>query len=709
MKLKRAKFNNVRLLQDVELKFSTDTQKKLTVIRAENGTGKTTALNGLIWGLYGSKMVPEKLYPLNLYEEGQTTFDISVEIDFDTEDSVTKAGRTAVTERSYRLIRKCTEKVSAGGAEFTRTSDDVSLYEYTPEGYKPKLLSEIEIIVNRSLPPHLKDIYFTDGDKALTFIESSATRNEKRSRVRKAIESLLSMKELEAVIKTLKGVKLSYAQKIDKSDYSKKLIDAETNLSDCEDWLSSSDEEISELELDKTRCEDALLSLKKQIEEQLKLGNKETLSLELKKTRKQIDRDRELKTASVKSLCSLLNSKDLSSALLYGSLGAGVKLLKEMKARDNFPKQFIPVLNDVLARERCLCGSDLSGSTDIGRSNRLKMTNVIEECKDVDLLNSRASSLYFSNDKYEPVANGWNFKYDGYVEQYFNADTNLRENESEIKQKEAVVDAIKDDSLITFRTNERIINTKKNDISSDLAILNDEKNRINQRLPGIKKEIEVFSNRVKKKNTSGGKHNLTSTILKVFESVFDRIKTTELKKVSGEMNDIFMSMIASGDEVGGEGVIKSCELTEEFDIRVYGPSGQPLNPDTELNGASRRAISLAFILALTKVSNVTAANVIDTPLGMTSGLVKASILKNLVEQGSQIIMFLTYDEIKGVENLLDEYAGSMMTLSFSGHYPRMLKNKPEGVGKTMVCSCSHRECCNVCERLDQTNLVMRAV
>ncbi len=51
-----------------------------------------------------------------------------------------------------------------------------------------------------------------------------------------------------------------------------------------------------------------------------------------------------------------------------------------------------------------------------------------------------------------------------------------------------------------------------------------------------------------------------------------------------------------------------------------------LGTDLDLNGASRRALTLAFILAFTRVSGVKAPNVIDTPLGMTSGIVKRAML-----------------------------------------------------------------------------------
>ena len=95
-------------------------------------------------------------------------------------------------------------------------------------------------------------------------------------------------------------------------------------------------------------------------------------------------------------------------------------------------------------------------------------------------------------------------------------------------------------------------------------------------------------------------------------------------------------------------MITRAELTEDFDIMVFGPNGHPLNPDQDLNGASRRAITLAFILALTKVSQIEAPNVIDTPLGMMSGFVKRSVLRRTVTEGSQVVLFLTHDEIAGV-------------------------------------------------------------
>ena len=76
MKLLRAKFQNFRLLKDLELEFSSDIDKNLTVIRAANESGKTTILHALQWALYGDDALPGRGEGFRLHP-----------IDWDTNDS----------------------------------------------------------------------------------------------------------------------------------------------------------------------------------------------------------------------------------------------------------------------------------------------------------------------------------------------------------------------------------------------------------------------------------------------------------------------------------------------------------------------------------------------------------------------------------------------------------------------------------------------
>ena len=124
-----------------------------------------------------------------------------------------------------------------------------------------------------------------------------------------------------------------------------------------------------------------------------------------------------------------------------------------------------------------------------------------------------------------------------------------------------------------------------------------------------------------------------------------------------------------------------------------------LDPDRDLNGASRRALTIAFILALTNISQVEAPNVIDTPLGMMGIQIKRAVLEVAAKHANQLILFLTRSEIRDVEDLLDRFVGSSLTLSNSAHYPLMLLNEPPaGPPRIVTCECGHSSECAVCER-----------
>ena len=53
MKIITARIRNFKLLRAIDLAFSVERDQPLTVIRAENGSGKTSTLQALRWALYG--------------------------------------------------------------------------------------------------------------------------------------------------------------------------------------------------------------------------------------------------------------------------------------------------------------------------------------------------------------------------------------------------------------------------------------------------------------------------------------------------------------------------------------------------------------------------------------------------------------------------------------------------------------------------------
>ena len=116
MRLDSAHIRNFKLLEDVSLQFSTDPTHPLTVIRAENGSGKTSILLALRWAMWGRQGIPAGMPLTSTAVQSGKPIDVQVRIDF------TERDRYSGTETRYRLIRSCVE-TRGEGDDVDRTED----------------------------------------------------------------------------------------------------------------------------------------------------------------------------------------------------------------------------------------------------------------------------------------------------------------------------------------------------------------------------------------------------------------------------------------------------------------------------------------------------------------------------------------------------------------------------------------------------------
>lgn len=701
MKLIKANFKNFRLLKDLTLDFSSSKEKKLTVIRAANETGKTTCLYALMWGLFGSSKTIDKEYvisPKDLITDKTNSIDIEVDIEFTqlTYSNSKAKGSIQSEERHFRIIRSCQELWQK--SHFVeRTKDRISLYEIKSNGSTKLSEAEALKILDDGLPSSLKNVYFTDGDSALAFIEADAGQAAKRRRVSDAIESLLGMEILRQATKHLNTVATKFNGELDKTDNNLKYAELTDKINSYEEDIEESNEEIEEAqgilkntiyELDKTN---------KKIEELLKLGDRQKLLVDLKTEKDNLRRTEDNADQALKDLAKNCGrSEFLSQAMLKETAGKGLKILNELSDKKQLPKLNIPILEEILDNNKCFCQEDLSPGT----KKRKLIEEAIMDSKESDERQNAATTLYFAtrSKNFDDASTNWIETYSSLSKSYFNLTSTIKEITARIKQLEADIDQIDDSNLQEYRDSARALNNTRNNLLEKIGSLNAKIKDFVDRKSIAEVERKKIEGKIGKTNNTGRYIELSRNAKDVFENIINKLKKEELKKVSDQLNDIFLKMIGSSSDDDHLTVITKAELTEDYDIVVHGPLGNRLDPDKDLNGASRRAITLSFILALTRVSEVEAPNVIDTPLGMMSGYVKQSVLKNTIKQGSQIILFLTHDEINEVESIIDDSAGKVYTLTNSAH-EKMLVNKPNiNDLRILRCECDHVSSCHICER-----------
>jgi DNA sulfur modification protein DndD len=199
MKFLRAKFKNFRLLKDLEVEFSVDPERKLTVFRAENESGKTTMLTALQWALYGETALPDKgqnfrIHPIDWDEAQGRRVNIEVEVDFELTRTIpARGGPQRETKRAYRIVRAAREEID--GNQWRRSAPTVNLFHLSETGASP--VENPDAFIAEELPPELREVFFTDGDRALSFIEADVATSTKRERVHRAIKSLLGLGVIE--------------------------------------------------------------------------------------------------------------------------------------------------------------------------------------------------------------------------------------------------------------------------------------------------------------------------------------------------------------------------------------------------------------------------------------------------------------------------------------------------------------------------------
>ncbi len=702
MRLIQARFTNFRLLRDLTLDFSTDTGKNLIVVRAANESGKTTVLYGLQWALYGNDALPIprrnfRMHPVNWEASEVTKVPIRVEVDF--EIKIFRRSKTydlIETIRRYRIIRSTYDRID--GAEWYPGPTNAKLFEITSEGSIPQEPPESRI--KEQLPENLREVFFTDGDRALSFIDTDIDTKTKRTRVQHAIRSLLGLDVIEEardrVKTTARGVNTRVRSLVRDNNLAR-ISERITEISDEELELEN---QIKDAKQQFMSFDERLVEIEKEIEEALSKGNKEEMRKQLNNLRSDVTLiGHDLKKANI-THADLLKDVFLSRELSAPMISLGLSKLDALRDQGKIPNSTIPVLEERLTSPFCICGEALNKQDKDSERRRENIKRLIDEARDSDILQGIVTELYYASlslSMDRTIDRTWISRYEEVAALRDGLLIRSKGLGQQMRSLEVKMDQIPNTDLQILRDTKSSYKKQRDRFNEKWTLLKPDLNNLRQEQTKLISERNRLLKSQQKGDRIMAELEVAQDILTVLSNSYQRLTNEELNKVSNKMNSVFLEMIVADPDQGA--IIHKAEITKQFDIIVYGPNGRQLNPNIDLNGASRRALTLAFVLALTKVSEVEAPNVIDTPLGMMEGLVKTSVLTTAIKESSQLILLLTRSEIKNCEEIIDAKAAHIITLTNPAHYPKMLVNEPPSTtGAIVKCGCNHRQECEICQR-----------
>lgn len=686
-----------KLMRDVTIRFSVDPARPLTVVRGENGSGKTTLLYAMLWGLYGmagltkvANIDTPRLTSTSCPAGSPVT--VEVEIVFEHTDDMGMSSE-------YRLRRMVLETPQADGPP-RWSHDGLTLFRLTPEG--DKQVQPADAWIERLVPQRLSDLFFTNGDDIQKFISGRVRSHERQSKVHQAIRELLGIEQLTTSVADLKSVHGSLKRRVS--------AESGADAEQLEELCESLREDIAEQEQARTAIENRQKAMEAQQHEwdrelaQLRgIGDLEELNAQIATLKSRIQRCRDREQEALNDMRAAFKGQPLSWSFVAAGIESGRAKLEELADRRIIPNTSLKILEDRLEEGECICGSDLHPGTEL----RENVQHLLDEQRGNSEMAQRLTELrYDARALAAAVADADTFaaRRQATLASYTTARDELIRADVELKQAETKRSRIDDDRVRTL-TDELAAVAKK--IADGILELG----RIAERISSYEQELEQRERelaRVVKKDKANRdlitKRDVADELRMLAERVQSRLEGEYVARVSARLQEIFLSIVGA-EPHARLGVFRGVSISDNFDIVVESQNGTNLDTDYELNGASQRALTLAFIWSLMEVAGITAPRMIDTPLGMVSGSVKQRMVSTITrppageEPPYQVILVLTRSELMEVGEVLGQHAGAFATISCSKDYPTDLLydwggDEPE----IRVCSCTHEQTCRVCAR-----------
>jgi len=704
MKFNKATFKNFRLLRDLELDFSSDPEKTLTVIRAENETGKTTVLNALQWVLFGEEGLPHRgvgyrIHPIDWDFRTSREVDIEVSLQFEHTYARSHDGTDSDQSAESYWARRAATVTVRGPEDWSLPHDEsFELLKHGDGGYVK--VEPAELRLKQMLGSNVKDLFFTDGDRALSFISSEARVGEKRKLVQKAIRDMLGFELLDSAREHVKKAMSQSRGQVKEFPGSEALAQINEIIDQAQEKDTEAAKRLGEIESELAGLAADISTAREKIDRALEKGNREELSKQEKGLEQQLAAARQRKTDLVREHSGLFRSDSLGQLFLKDHIENTRKMLDDLKRKGRIPRTAIPILEERLEMGECICGESLGHDSEEASRRCKHIEDLISEQKAGSETDDRLTELrLLANNISEQLSakdSDWSRQVKALIARRSASDKEISRLEAEVKALEARVDALNDQDISAQKTLLSTYQETRERLVKEQSVLQHDRTRLAQVL--VQRESDLRDLTRKKKQYGELQARLTATqdILDVLVASYKGIEEVELPRVSKIMNDYFLTMI-EGDPKSS--IIRKAEVTPDYDITVYGPSNSRLDTDVDLNGASKRALTLSFVLALAEVSGFEAPNVIDTPLGTISGTIKRNVLQTTVKHSTQLVLLLTRAEIRDCENIIDHFAGKVYTLTSSAHFPRQLRYDPKApYFKAFRCECNHRQYCHACER-----------
>lgn len=609
MFLKKITLTNFRQFYGTqELLIAGHLEKNVTLIHAENGVGKTTILNAILWCFYEETTLrfeqPEKIANHQAVSEGNYSYKIEVAFDNNSEEYlVTREGNERTKESDFKAFL-------------------VKNGNYTA-------LPNPTAFVNSVVPLEMAKYFFFDGEYAEAF---SSQKN--KSKVREALEDMLGCRTANAGIKDILYLKNTIESEIAALTKNNFTETFQTNI----DSLTLKNEN-DQAEL--LRHEENLTSAESARDEIIEKLRGAVAASKIQQKRESYQKEHSRLLAG-----KLKQEKEFTDWINDGGIGLIAKQLEEKtqtvlesaQAKGKIPSYIADTfVNDILHSKLCICDRSFEDLSKEANAISKLLQDAGTSLASDRLLNARALMAKLSEKRSKSLIN-----YDRIKESIEYSITEI--NSVELKIEECSAE-LRGSNIQEIAAREVALEARYVEITG----LNNKISRIRFDCELRTKEIESYKLKRNKSLQTNTRAIALQKRLELLEKTSIRIQK-ELEKYREESRN---AIAADINEILEETARREYVATidERFNLEMYYKNSK--DPVARSSGENQ-LLSLAFIAALIKFSakrmesisdilkpGASAPLVLDSPFGQLDPTYQKATSKFLPLMATQVILLVS--------------------------------------------------------------------
>lgn len=363
MKLQKIKLNDFRQFYGTQiLDISTSNENNVTLIHAQNGVGKTTILNAILWTFYNKTTnkfeQPSEIVNFEARKDGQNRASVEIVFEHNNDEYHAQRWHVIKNDGSVDHIFRV-HKNTRGNFEEIKPPED---------------------FINSVMPRGMAPYFFFDGEHAETF---GAEHHHKE--VNKAIRNILGCNLAENAITDLEEVRKRLRTEIGKLPDSGDLEKLSQQISRLESDIARKHNRIKEQEDNKTSYEETINSIEKELRQHQDTAEKQrqrdSSQKDLTNVRKEIQKlHQRLMAWPGEHGLSLLIDKMVKTATDY---------IDEESIRGRIPSPYNEnFVKELLSNGTCICGRCLEENS----AEWQKVYSLLESAGNAQVMNRVTSA-----------------------------------------------------------------------------------------------------------------------------------------------------------------------------------------------------------------------------------------------------------------------------------------------------------------------------